>query len=153
MGRQDKASDQRPSVVVLYCQHCVESSVRQGDSFREFDSFKVRRIVVPCSSKIDEKLLLKMLENGADGILVIGCPEHACKFLVGNLRAERRVQHVRRILEEIGLGAERVSMLRRGGLSSEGLLELAAQLAGEIQGRASAPARQPQVPPAQVQPQ
>jgi len=141
MSRDSAGGGCKPDVVVLYCQHCVEASVRQGDSFRRLDDFSVRQIVVPCSSKVDERLLLKMLENGTDGILVIGCPERACKFLVGSLRAERRVQHVRRILDEIGVGSERVSMLRRGGLTSEGLLDLARQRADEVRRLGENPAK------------
>jgi F420-non-reducing hydrogenase iron-sulfur subunit len=134
-------TEYRPGVVVLYCRNCVDANVRQIDSFRTLESFEVRQIVMPCSSKIDERLLLKLIENGADAVLVVACADHACKFLVGSLRAEKRIQQVRLILEEIGLGPERVSFIRRARLSAAGLLELAADRAMRVRSLGPNPAK------------
>jgi len=54
--------------------------------------------------------MLKAFENGADGVMVVGCLEGDCHYMVGNLRARRRVERVAGILEKIGIGAERVRM-------------------------------------------
>jgi len=51
------------------------------------------------------------LEKGIDGILIVGCPEGDCHFLEGNLRARKRADRVRAILDEIGIGAERLKMV------------------------------------------
>ncbi len=54
--------------------------------------------------------MLKAFENGADGVMVVGCLEGDCHYLVGNLRARRRVERVAEILEHAGIGAGRVRM-------------------------------------------
>lgn len=54
--------------------------------------------------------MLKAFENGADGVMVVGCLEGDCHYLVGNLRARRRVERVAQILKNTGIGAERVRM-------------------------------------------
>ena len=54
--------------------------------------------------------ILRAFEKGADGVYVVGCLEGTCHYNEGNFRARERVNHVRMILEEIGLEADRVRM-------------------------------------------
>ena len=44
-------------------------------------------------------------------MLVAGCLEGGCHFIEGNLRAKRRIEHIRDMLNEIGVGAERLKMV------------------------------------------
>ena len=67
-------------------------------------------IELPCSGKIDMLYLLKAFESGADGVMVVGCPEGDCHYLEGNLRARKRVDITRDLLEQIGLEPERLEM-------------------------------------------
>jgi hypothetical protein len=41
-------------------------------------------------------------------VLVAGCLEGGCHFLEGNLRAKRRTEHLRDMLDETGVGRERL---------------------------------------------
>jgi coenzyme F420-reducing hydrogenase delta subunit len=81
--------------------------------------------MMPCSSKIEVAYILKILESGADAVEIVACPEESCKFLVGSLRAERRVEYIRGLLEKIGYTPERVGISRRLSQSPEELLGLA----------------------------
>lgn len=67
-------------------------------------------IKVPCTGKVDINHLLLAFEQGADGVMVAGCLEGDCHYLVGNLRAKKRVQRVKEILEKVGLDGRRVEM-------------------------------------------
>lgn len=66
--------------------------------------------MLPCTGRIDESLLLKAFENGADGVMVVGCLEGDCHYISGNIRARARVKRIYEILESIKLGAERIRM-------------------------------------------
>ncbi len=66
--------------------------------------------MLPCTGRIDESLLLKAFENGADGVMVIGCLEGDCHYVNGNIRARARVQRVYNILGQINIGPDRVRM-------------------------------------------
>jgi F420-non-reducing hydrogenase iron-sulfur subunit len=70
----------------------------------------VKIIRVPCSGKVDVIHMLKAFQKGADGVYVVGCLEGTCTYNEGNFRARERVSHVRMMLEEIGLEADRVRM-------------------------------------------
>ena len=70
----------------------------------------IKIIRVPCTGKIDVMHLLGSIQKGADGVYAVGCLEGACHYNEGNIRARERVDHVRMLLEEIGLEADRVRM-------------------------------------------
>lgn len=69
----------------------------------------VRVIRVPCSGRVSVKQILTALEAGADGVLVTGCLEEQCHYLVGNLYERDRIAQLKKDLETIGLGG-RVEM-------------------------------------------
>lgn len=56
-------------------------------------------------------MLLRAFENGADGVMVVGCLEGDCHFQTGNLKARKRVERVDKLLEQAGIGADRVRMV------------------------------------------
>jgi F420-non-reducing hydrogenase iron-sulfur subunit len=68
-------------------------------------------VLVPCTGRVEEILILRAFERGADGVMVVGCLEGDCHYQVGNLRARRRVERVAGLLDSAGLGGERVRMV------------------------------------------
>jgi F420-non-reducing hydrogenase iron-sulfur subunit len=131
-----------PEVVVLYCQRCVREGAdvpSDGGTSTDVEvetnrasGFSVQPVMIPCSSKIEVSYILKILERGADAVEVIACPADGCQFLVGSLRAEKRIDYVRSLLDEIHVGAERVGISRGPGLSAKDLIELAAKRAEKV---------------------
>jgi coenzyme F420-reducing hydrogenase delta subunit len=67
-------------------------------------------IRLPCTGKVDLVHILKAFEKGVDGLYVVGCLEGECHYKNGNLRARKRIEQAREILERIGIGGERVQM-------------------------------------------
>ena len=70
----------------------------------------IKIIRVPCTGKVDLMHLLRAIQKGADGVYVVGCIEGTCHYNEGNIRARERVNHARRLLEEIGMEGDRVRM-------------------------------------------
>ena len=66
--------------------------------------------MLQCTGRIDEALLLKAFENGADGVMVVVCLEGDCHYISGNIRARARVNRVYTILEQIKIGPDRIRM-------------------------------------------
>lgn len=114
-----------PEIVVLYCQHCVAEPGRVNPAAAEGPGPAVRSTMIPCSSKVEISHLLTILEQGADGVEVVACPEDQCRFLVGSRMAQKRIDRARRLLDAIRMGAERVGFSRAEGLSAGDLLGLA----------------------------
>lgn len=63
-----------------------------------------------CTGKIDATYMLEAFRAGADGILILGCPEGECHYQDGNYEAKKRVYLIRRLLESVGIEKERVRM-------------------------------------------
>jgi F420-non-reducing hydrogenase iron-sulfur subunit len=118
-----------PEIVVLYCQRCVQQDADVEVEAGRTSGFSVQPVMMPCSSKIEVPYILKILERGADAVEVVACPADGCRFLVGSMRAEKRIEYIRGLLDEIHVGAERVGISRGPGLSAQDLVELAAKRA------------------------
>jgi F420-non-reducing hydrogenase iron-sulfur subunit len=70
----------------------------------------VKIIQVPCSGRVDILHLLRAIEDGADGVYVAGCLEGECHYISGNLKAKKRVQYVKKVLEDLDMEPGRVEM-------------------------------------------
>lgn len=99
-----------PIIVAFCCHYCAYTAADMAGSMRLSYPPNVRIIRVPCTGKVDAIHLMKALQKGADGAYVAGCLEGDCHFKNGNMKAARRVAHVKRLLEEIGIEPDRVEM-------------------------------------------
>ena len=70
----------------------------------------IRIIKLPCTGKIDVIHLMEAFQKGADGVYVAGCLEGECHFLTGNLKARKKIEYTKKILDELGIGGERLEM-------------------------------------------
>jgi len=98
----------------------------------------LRLIGLPCSGKVNLPYLVKALETGADGVLVVTCPRQECRSLEGNLRARKRVDAVDSLLQEVGMGPGRVGILSAAGDADEVCRQLEALCMRIQQGLGSA---------------
>jgi coenzyme F420-reducing hydrogenase delta subunit len=87
---------------------------------------------MPCSSKIETGYLLKLIEQGADGVEVIACPGRKCQFIVGSARAEGRVEFASILLEEAGMGSDRIGIKHRNGLTANEIMNIAEERANAV---------------------
>jgi len=67
-------------------------------------------IPIICTGKIDTTHIMDAFEKGADGILILGCPEGDCHYQDGNYEVKKRVYILRSILESMGIEKERVKI-------------------------------------------
>jgi coenzyme F420-reducing hydrogenase delta subunit len=84
---------------------------------------------LPCSGRLEPQHLLAAIEQGARRVVVVGCPKGRCRYIDGNQRAQKRVRFVQGLIEQIGLGAERIIWIE-GPLEYEGDMESLARELG-----------------------
>lgn len=65
-------------------------------------------IPIICSGKIDSTHILDAFRQGADGVLILGCPEGDCHYQDGNFEARKRVLLLRKMLASFGIEPERI---------------------------------------------
>jgi F420-non-reducing hydrogenase iron-sulfur subunit len=100
-----------PEIIAFCCNYCAYAAADLAGSKRIQYPANVRIIHAPCTGKIEMEHILEAFEKGIDGILVAGCLEGGCHFMEGNLRARKRTDRIRSILDEIGVGGERLKMV------------------------------------------
>jgi len=99
-----------PIIIGFCCSSCSYSAADlSGSSGLKYPS-NVRIIRMPCSGKVDVLHILRAFEMGADGVFVAGCMEGRCRYLDGNIYAEKRVKTLKEKLDKIGFSGERLDM-------------------------------------------
>jgi F420-non-reducing hydrogenase iron-sulfur subunit len=76
-----------------------------------------------------------------DGIYVAGCLEGECHFLRGNLRAKKRVGHVKRILAALGINPERIQMYNLSAAMGGRFVEIAQEMTERIRALGQSPVK------------
>ena len=99
-----------PQIIAFCCNYCSYAAADLAGSIRMSYPPNIKIILVPCSGRVSPLHLLRALQEGADGVYVTGCMEGDCHFLTGNFKAKKRVQYIRKMLDEIGIERERVQM-------------------------------------------
>jgi len=130
--KEEKQSGNMPRIVVVYCRNAVSSAAELLEGAYTAKGFRAYFAALPCSSKIEPSYPLKILADGADGVLVVACPEGRCRNLVGNVRAEKRINYVRALLDKARMGSERLALERGEDLTEKDLLELAQRCLGPL---------------------
>lgn len=105
--------DYKPEITVF---HCI-NSFNEDDSRLLADEgvADLTFVKMACSSMVKDVFLLRAFEAGADAVVVLVCPEGHCRYVEGNLRANKRVAWVRGLLDEIGLDGRRLALFNVSG--------------------------------------
>ena len=121
-----------PQITVFVCIYCAYMSADTAGALRVQYPASVKMVKLPCTGKVDARYLLKAFEQGADGVCVVGCPIGNCHHVSGNQRAQARVAYVQDLLDDVGLGRDRLGMyFVTGGMGmtyAKVILEMAEKL-------------------------
>jgi F420-non-reducing hydrogenase iron-sulfur subunit len=121
-----------PVILAFCCHYCAYTAADLAGSMRLQYPPNVRIIRIPCTGKVDVRFLLEAFEIGADGVYVAGCLEGDCHYLKGNLRAKKRVELTKRILEETGIGGGRLEMYNLSAAQGPRFAEIAREMTERI---------------------
>jgi len=128
------AATWKPEIIAFCCNYCAYAAADLAGSRRMQYPPNVRIVHLPCTGKLEMEHLLEAFEQGIDGILVAGCLEGGCHFQEGNLRARRRTDRIRSILDEIGVGAERLKMVNLSAAMAPTFVESVNQIVETVTG-------------------
>jgi coenzyme F420-reducing hydrogenase delta subunit len=133
--------DFEPEIIVFACHYCAYAAADLAGSMRLQYPTNIRMIKLPCTGKLEVIHLLKAIEAGADGVYAAGCLEGECHYLKGNLWARKRVEHVKRLLEEVGIEPERVEMYNMSSAMGARFAEVATEFTERIKALGPNPVR------------
>jgi len=99
------------NIAIFFCQQLdPNQDVNRRVLERELGK-RIRFFPLPCSGRIDSLHLMRALESGADKVYVVTCPEGACHYREGNIRAKKRIAYTQGLIEEIGLERECLELI------------------------------------------
>jgi F420-non-reducing hydrogenase iron-sulfur subunit len=96
-----------PLIIGFCCNWCSYAGADLAGVSRIQYPTSLRIIRVMCSGMIHPNLVVDALNHGADGILLCGCHPGDCHYQEGNLRAEKRAEAIKLMLEDFGIEPER----------------------------------------------
>lgn len=131
-GTMSQTNGFEPQIVAFCCHYCAYAAADLAGGLRLQYPAAVKIIELPCTGKFDVLHALRAFEDGADGVMVAGCLEGDCHYLQGNLNAKRRVQYVARLLEEIGLGKERIAMFNLSSAMGQAFADAATEMTNRV---------------------
>jgi F420-non-reducing hydrogenase iron-sulfur subunit len=100
------------SIYVFYCSNCLDTDALRQSLGRNGNG-EIKTVSLPCSGKVNLLYLLKAFEKGADGVMLVTCEQNECRFLEGNLRAQKRSAAVDSLLQEIGFPQGRMCVVQK----------------------------------------
>jgi coenzyme F420-reducing hydrogenase delta subunit len=131
-----------PQIIAFCCEYCGYAAADLAGSMRLSYPANVKIVKVPCTGRVDIVFIMKAFENGADGVYLVGCLEGNCHFMTGNLKAKKRVEYVKKLLDECGMGGERVAMYNMSSAQGQRFAEVAREMTEKIKALGPNPAKQ-----------
>jgi len=103
-------TDWEPKIIAFLCSWCSYASADLAGVAGIQYSPNVRVVRVPCAGRINPMFIIKSLQRGADGVLIVGCHPGKCHYTTGNLYARRRLGLLKSLLEHVGIEDGRVQI-------------------------------------------
>lgn len=104
-----------PEITAFYCVYCGYMAADTAGALHIQYPANVKFVRLPCTGKTDIRYILEAFEQGADGVYEVACPMGNCHHVRGNERGLARIRRAQQILDEIGLGKERLDMFFMSG--------------------------------------
>ncbi len=99
-----------PKIIAFLCTWCSYTGADLAGTSRFKSPHNIRAIRVPCSGRVSPELVMKAFDQGADGVIVLGCHIGECHYDTGNHRAAKRMPLLHNLMEFAGLEPQRLHL-------------------------------------------
>lgn len=99
-----------PKIVGFLCTWCSYTGADLAGTSRLKSPWNLRAVRVPCSGRVAPEFIMRAFDQGADGVLVLGCHIGECHYDSGNHRAAKRLPVLNALLAFAGLEPERLRL-------------------------------------------
>jgi F420-non-reducing hydrogenase iron-sulfur subunit len=99
-----------PKIIGFLCSWCSYTGADLAGTARLKSAWNLRAVRVPCSGRVSPELIMKAFDQGADGVLVLGCHIGECHYDNGNHRTAKRLPVLHELMAFAGLEPERLRL-------------------------------------------
>ena len=97
-----------PIIITFCCNWCAYAAADLAGIARLQYPAGVRIIRVLCSGMVHPEMVLNAFDNGADGVMILGCHPGECHYKEGNVQALKRFTMVKTMLTQFGIEEDRL---------------------------------------------
>ncbi len=109
--KQYSDTNLKPHIVGFVCNWSAYSGVEMAGVHKREYPTGVKLVRVTCLGRVHLGLVLKAFELGADGVMLLGCPEADCYYESGMERAKELFTQARKVLNLLGIEPERLALV------------------------------------------
>lgn len=97
----------QPRLVTFLCNWCSYAGADKAGASQLSYPASARAVRFMCTGRMDPQFVVKAFDEGADGVLILGCHPGDCHYKEQNFRAFQRHRLLVRLLAGTGIEAER----------------------------------------------
>ena len=98
----------KPQITLFHCINTFSNSASLP--LTSEGAMELKTVKMACSSMVKDVFMLRAFESGSDAVVVMVCPEEQCRYLEGSIRAKKRVNWVKNLLDEIEIDGRRLTI-------------------------------------------
>jgi coenzyme F420-reducing hydrogenase delta subunit len=102
---------EKESILLIHCAEGAKKALKRMTELGKRLPGNVVLFELPCTGQVNEVLLTETLEKGFKKIIVLGCHRDNCRYLTGNIRAEKRIHRINSMLENAGIRDRQIAMM------------------------------------------
>jgi F420-non-reducing hydrogenase iron-sulfur subunit len=99
-----------PKIIGFLCNWCSYEGADSAGRARKAYPANLRVVRVMCSGRVDPQFILEAFQEGADGVMILGCHPGDCHYKEGNLQALKRYGVLKRVLGQFGIEEDRLRL-------------------------------------------
>ncbi len=123
-----------PKIIAFLCTWCSYTGADSAGIARIKSPANIRAIRVPCSGRVSPELVMRAFDQGADGVMVLGCHIGECHYDTGNHRAAKRLPILHSLLTFTGLEPDRLRLDWVSASEGERFARIATEFSDSIRG-------------------
>lgn len=121
-----------PKIIAFCCNWCSYAAADLAGIYRMQYPHNVRIIRLMCSGMLHPEQVMTALNQGADGVILLGCHLGECHYQDGNQKALSRSDMINELLEDFGFEEERFAINWLSSAEPELFVEAVSQMTERI---------------------
>jgi F420-non-reducing hydrogenase iron-sulfur subunit len=110
MPVSNTSNEYEPKIIAYLCTWCSYTGADTAGIARMKYPANLRAVRVPCSGRVSPEIVMRTFDQGADGVLILGCHIGECHYDSGNHRTAKRFPILRSLMTYAGLEKERIRL-------------------------------------------
>lgn len=123
-----------PKIIGFLCHWCSYEGADAAGRARLDYPANLHVVRLMCSGRLDPQFVMKAFAQGADGVMIMGCPLGTCHYRSGNTQALKRIELIKALLPPFGISPERVRLAWVSADDAKGFVRHVSEMVDTLRG-------------------